>query len=153
MAGSFLPSSRGTIEALLRIELLDSKEATVLGCMPSDTILLLCWRYSRTIVVDPSLPAFWKKRRDILPVSWMAAQKATSMFEHNKRDSIEARYDWYVQDELPKGSLGAAPRTCAESYTEDTVVSVAALLGDFFGWNSASHRGNTEGSALRQPSK
>ena len=57
-------------------------------------------------VVDASLPAPWKKHRDILPVSWMAAQKATSAFECFKCDSIVARYDWYVEDELRKDFWG-----------------------------------------------
>ena len=41
-------------------------------------------------ILDTSLPAPWRKFRDILPVSWMAAQKAVDAFGYSKHHSIEA---------------------------------------------------------------
>ena len=63
-------------------------------------------------VLDTSVPALWKKHRDILPVSWMAAQEATEAFEYTKRDSIEAWCDRYVKDELSKGFWSSISRMC-----------------------------------------
>ena len=77
-----------------------------------------------------SLPAQWKKRRDNLLVSWAAAQKATAAFEHAKRDSVEAWYDWHVQDELPKTFWGQH-LTRVQSPMESTNVSVAVMPADF----------------------
>ena len=84
------------------------------------------------------LPAPWRKYRDILPVSWMAAQKAIEAFGYTKRDSIEARCDWYAKDELPKGYWDQH-LTRAQSPTETRLCLWPTCLETFLG-PGASHR-------------
>ena len=71
-------------------------------------------------MLDTSLPAPWRKYRDILLVSWMAVRKTIETFGYTKHDSIAARYDWCVKDGLqkPLRAIGPASHACAKSYRE-----------------------------------
>ena len=79
---------------------------------------------------DTTLPAPWKKHRDILPASWTAAQRAAESFEHAKSESIEAWRCWYVKDELPIGYWDQH-LTRVSNPDEGAIASVSNLPGDF----------------------